>query len=147
MIEAPKDFFTMNYTIPYTTAAIAGITSHLFLFISGEWGIYAANIAAVYAGLHILLLPAFIWGLGLSRPDATSLLLGLSTSYFWGLFGSIAVYRLFFHRLKAFPGPVGHKITGFWSMKNTVFSVLRFRWHRRVQKFHSRYGDFIRIRK
>ncbi len=135
----------MSYTVVCATAAVAGVTSHLFVFINGEWGIYAPNVAATYTGLHVLLLPALIWGLNISPSDGVALLASLSTGYFGGLFGSVAVYRLFFHRLRSFPGPIGCKITGFWSMKNTIISRNKFRWHVKVQNFHKEHGDFVRI--
>ena len=129
----------------YATAAEAGIASHLFFFIDGEWGIYAPNVAAVFAGLHVLLLSVLAWGFQLRLVEAISFLAKLSTGYFGGLLGSIAVYRLFFHRLKSFPGPLGCKISGFWSMKNTIVSRNKFRWHIKVQNFHKEHGDFVRI--
>jgi hypothetical protein len=139
------EFPSIDYTIPCTTAAIAGVTSHLFLFIKGEWDTYAPHIAASYAALHACGLAALIWGFGLSRFDAGVVLFALSTSYCWGLFTSMTIYRLFFHRLKTFPGPIGCKITGFWSMKNTILSRNDFKWHAKVRRFHMKDGDFVRI--
>ncbi|OJK03510.1 hypothetical protein ASPACDRAFT_49664 [Aspergillus aculeatus ATCC 16872] len=58
-----------------------------------------------------------------------------------GLVLSIGVYRLCFHRLRHFPGPIGSKVSRFYDAylagRNVQYNV-------EIEKLHKQYGDFIR---
>lgn len=60
--------------------------------------------------------------------------------YAIALFGSIFIYRVFFHRLNNFPGPRLAKVSKLWNVvkasKSTNFRLM--------EDLHDRYGDFIR---
>lgn len=67
----------------------------------------------------------------------------ISSLYFLGLFSSITVYRLFFHRLSRFPGPFAAKITklyGPWLSRNGKMHIEHI-------KLFEKYGDIVRIGK
>lgn len=53
---------------------------------------------------------------------------------------STVVYRLFFHRLRNFPGPFGAKVSKFygWYMSRNL------QYHFEVEKLHKQYGDVVR---
>lgn len=57
---------------------------------------------------------------------------------------SIGVYRLFFHRLRNFPGPWGAKLSRFYAV-NLASKGLQY--HLQLEKLHKQYGDFIRTGK
>ncbi|KIW88830.1 uncharacterized protein Z519_10314 [Cladophialophora bantiana CBS 173.52] len=59
-----------------------------------------------------------------------------------GVYGSIAIYRLFFHRLRKFPGPWGAKLSRFWALKRSMKKV---QFNYEVEALHKQYGDFVRI--
>ncbi|PWY96139.1 cytochrome P450 [Aspergillus sclerotioniger CBS 115572] len=59
-----------------------------------------------------------------------------------GLFGNIVLYRLFFHRLRNVPGPVGARISRFYAAYQTFKHA---QMHRHVQSLHQKYGDVVRI--
>lgn len=67
----------------------------------------------------------------------------LNLSFDIGLFGSIGIYRLLFHPLRAYPGPFGAKLTAFHSMKATIAGR---QCHKKTYELHRKYGDFVRIR-
>ena len=122
-------------------AAAAGILSHLLVFIRNEHHIQAPLLFRLYSLLSLFLFvgEARIWDLNQSGQAAkTSALLVLS--YGVSLFISIAVYRLFFHRLRKFPGPVGARVSKFWHVGKLLgrpnFKVL--------DELHQQYGDFVR---
>lgn len=54
---------------------------------------------------------------------------------------SIFVYRIFFHRLRAFPGPFWARVTKLWTCK----IHLRGEYHRETAKLHEKYGDIVRV--
>ncbi|CAH0051225.1 unnamed protein product, partial [Clonostachys solani] len=114
---------------------ILGVTLHLGLFIRGEWGLYAASVASGHAVLFALVLarqlviaPA-LWYVS-AIPIA---------AYLFGLLASMTVYRLFFHRLRSFPGPRLAAVTKLWHM-----------WKCRTAQNHlvldslRHYGPFVR---
>ncbi|KIW74868.1 hypothetical protein Z517_11638 [Fonsecaea pedrosoi CBS 271.37] len=59
-----------------------------------------------------------------------------------GVYGSIAIYRLFFHRLRKFPGPWGAKLSRFWALRRSMKKV---QFNYEVEALHKQYGDFVRI--
>ncbi|GME55174.1 putative benzoate 4-monooxygenase cytochrome p450 [Neofusicoccum parvum] len=125
-------------------AAAVGVSLHLCLFIRGEWERHVPILLAIVITgpimLNVLLL--VIYNLSLARAIVTTILLVGSLNA--GLFTSITTYRLFFHPLNKFPGPVGARITGFWSIWQSIRTD--YKWHLKVQQLHEEYGDFVRIR-
>lgn len=58
-----------------------------------------------------------------------------------GTFVSMVVYRLFFHRLRKFPGPWAAKVSKFYGASLAAKTV---QYHKDVARMHEQYGDFIR---
>ncbi|KUI63677.1 Tryprostatin B 6-hydroxylase [Cytospora mali] len=54
---------------------------------------------------------------------------------------SISVYRVLFHRCRSFPGPLGVKISKFWT---AYLASRNIQYYKELDKFHSTYGDFVR---
>ncbi|TVY32808.1 Cytochrome P450 monooxygenase [Lachnellula subtilissima] len=58
-----------------------------------------------------------------------------------GLYLMHAVYNLYFHPLRSFPGPIYGKVTGFWYISKIIqgnsFLV--------IKRLHDQYGDVVRI--
>lgn len=54
---------------------------------------------------------------------------------------SIGIYRLLFHRCGRFPGPLGAKLSHFWS---SYTSSKNFQYHKELDQMHAKYGDFVR---
>ncbi|KAF2450629.1 hypothetical protein P171DRAFT_426956 [Karstenula rhodostoma CBS 690.94] len=63
------------------------------------------------------------------------------TSFNTALLGSIGIYRLLFHRLRKFPGPVGAKITKFHATRLAAKDV---QYYKELAKMHEKYGDIVR---
>lgn len=59
-----------------------------------------------------------------------------------GLFSSMFAYRLFFHPLKRFPGPLAARVTALWIVKENIPDLL---FYRELRTLHQKYGDFVRI--
>ncbi|OJD31749.1 high nitrogen upregulated cytochrome p450 monooxygenase 1 [Diplodia corticola] len=131
-----------NPLSPALCAAAAGVLLHLGVFIRGEWEKYVAQLALLQVTGPLVVLGSLVAFLGqpLSQAAATAAL--LTASFNVGLYGSISVYRLFFHPLRRFYGPTGGKLTSLWAMKET-FPDLKF--YVKLQKLHQDHGDFIRF--
>ena len=66
-----------------------------------------------------------------------------STCYLSSLFTSIVVYRLFFHRLRAFPGPVLAQSSKLWH----AWQGRHSKNHLLLDQLYHHYGDFVRTGK
>ena len=123
-----------------STAVVAGITSHILIFINGEFHMQAPKIFlnSVLTVSAIILFQAWkngdIW-----YGAKLGTILGLT--YGFSLFMSIIVYRLCFHRLRKFPGPVLAKISKLWH----VVRLIQEPNFRLLDKLHHQYGDIVRI--
>ncbi|DAA77848.1 TPA_exp: putative Cytochrome P450 monooxygenase [Trichophyton benhamiae CBS 112371] len=124
-------------------AAAAGLLSHWQLFLRGEWERHTPAVAAVYSLVAAGLLAAFWLVQRLPLLDSLWALAVLAAVYALSLFASISIYRLCFHSLKQFPGPVAAKLSGFWSV---ACALPQFKFHEAVQALHAEHGDFVRIR-
>ena len=60
--------------------------------------------------------------------------------YLFSLFGSIVTYRLFFHRLRHFPGPKMAAASKLWH----VWKCRASRGHHVLNEIHDQYGTFVR---
>ncbi|KAF2458353.1 cytochrome P450 monooxygenase-like protein [Lineolata rhizophorae] len=120
-------------------SAIAGVVAHLAIFIRGEWHL---RVPRVVAG-HV----ALVWAVWFFMPrlsenivDRERTCAWIFTSYLISLFSSITIYRLFFHRLKRFPGPKLAAVTKFWH----VFQARDSLNYLLQQELHKKYGTIVR---
>lgn len=125
---------------PLLLALILGIASHHSIFIRGELNDYADRILfAFLAGYTFLIvIESSLEDSLVSGLLAATVLFAL---FQIGLCGSILTYRLFFHRLRSFPGSYFDAASN-WS---AVFRARsRNQYHLELASLHERYGDFVR---
>jgi hypothetical protein len=125
---------------PCAIAAAAGISSHLLYFIRGEHHQYAHRwITRVLTGIATLSLVI----LHFTRYQVlltTILTILLTISYFVGLYTSMGVYRMFFHPLRKFTGPL-------WAPLSNIYHSYIIRKSDNylvMKKLHEQYGPIIR---
>jgi len=126
--------------VPWLAAsAIAGVAAHYGLFIRGEWHLCVPKIVFGHIALACV-----VWSLipNVSHNQADHFRVCASTfaCYLGSLFSSIAIYRLFFHRLRRFPGPKLAAVTKFWH----VFAARSSTNYLVMQKMHEKYGKLVR---
>lgn len=129
--------------IPVYLASSLGIISHVFYFIQGEHHINAPQIfrgyiiscICVYVACRVSQLEEYSTAL-----PATALLVSV---YAGSLLGSIAVYRIFFHRTGAFSGPFLARVTKFYH----TFKARNSDQHLWLDHLHEKYGDYVRTGK
>ncbi|KAL2043852.1 hypothetical protein N7G274_003372 [Stereocaulon virgatum] len=122
-------------------AAALGVSSHLLLFIRGEHH----EEGPLWLGLYLLIaLVIFVGQMMIGHvyaQDAALAVLWVMTSFSTSLFTSILIYRIFFHRLRSFPGPFLAKTTKFWHVSKVARRSDNFR---QLDSLYHRYGEFVR---
>ena len=120
--------------------AVAGIISHLAIFVRGEWHLSAPALCIIYI-LLINLVICLRLGSVLDNADQTIATLPITLlAYPTGLFTSMVSYRLFFHPLREFPGPRLAAVSKLWHLsklwdgKNHMF----------LETLRRKYGDIVR---
>jgi len=118
----------MDNLIHALIGAALGIALHRTLFIHGEWHVHAPQIVLYHL--------AYFTFVSIILTNAQWMI----TGYIIALFSSITIYRIFFHRLRHFPGPIWARITKIWhawqARHRTNYLLL--------EKLHNQYGDFVR---
>ncbi|KAK5627594.1 hypothetical protein RRF57_003309 [Xylaria bambusicola] len=120
-------------------AIAAGVAAHHGVFRHGEWHLHGPHIIAS----HLVLGAATAYYLSYF-DDALTAVLGrlavLATAYLGGLFSSMTIYRLYFHRLSRFRGPRLAAITKLWH----VWQVKDSTNYLFQQKIYEKYGTIVR---
>lgn len=120
--------------------ALAGIVCHLGYFIRGE---HHQRIVQWF-GVSVLI-PTAAWVAAVNRglPVRTALVQTLSaySIFVLSLGSSVAGYRLLWHPLSRFPGPVLQRLSSVF----TVLGLKNFNNHFQLARLHQQYGDFVRI--
>jgi hypothetical protein len=125
-----------SVTLPF----LLGVSMHHVVFIHGEWHNYAPSIVIGHFSFFIFLL-AFEIVLGSEIVIQTVVDAAVPASiYLLGLFLSIGVYRLFFHRLRAFPGSRLASLSKLWH----VWICRTSKGHRVLQSWRQQYGSIVR---
>ncbi|KAI0466717.1 cytochrome P450 [Xylaria cf. heliscus] len=130
----------MDYLI-LTAASAAGVISHLKFFRVGEHHMYGPQyvLGAILAFAISAIVQSRLFQL--SNHAAVLRTFALAASYFVGLYSSLVIYRIFFHPLKKFPGPLGFKVSSTWFMTHLMGRDA----FRQLLKLHQQHGNFVRI--
>lgn len=126
------------------SAAILGVVLHISVFRNIEVELYLYSFLGLYLAAMLGIGYAYLSLIEFSIIESLTRVLLLAASFNAGLILSIAIYRLFFHRLRRFPGPFGAKLSRFYSAS---LAAKNFQYYREVAKMHEKYGDFIRTGK
>jgi cytochrome P450 family 628 len=127
-------------------AFASGCILHILCYRRGEWDLLALRILQAYAALPIivsgLLHLAEIKGWQNNiRFSAASVLL-LEGAHIAGLLSSILCYRMIFHPLNRFPGPLRARVSNLYP---TYLTTKNAHLYEEVEQLHHKYGDFVRL--
>ena len=130
----------MELLTEVAVAVLAGFLSHVCYFVRGEHHLEAPTYTRIYLVLAAIGY-LFQWkahGFENSKAFAVNSL--VVSAYAGSLFTSMIIYRLFFHRLRSFPGPLMASISKLYHLWN----IRNFDQYRFMDRMHSQYGDFVR---
>ncbi|KAF2680749.1 putative benzoate 4-monooxygenase cytochrome P450 [Lentithecium fluviatile CBS 122367] len=121
------------------TAFILGVSSHIFYFRRGEHHMSGPWLAACVPFSWTLIAVLRLRNESpISAVRGSTLLLGI---YAASLYGSIIIYRVVFHPLRHFPGPILARVSKFWH----VFKLSDLQNQLLLEDLHQQYGDIVRI--
>lgn len=129
---------------PLSTAFALGILIHGLIFQNIELDIYIPHLLVISICAIAGLSYAHISLTNLSVSGAISRTVTEGTCFIIGLFTSMVVYRLFFHRIRKFRGPIWARVSRFYAVYLAAKNV---QYHVELRKLHAQYGDFIRTGK
>ncbi|KAI0485117.1 cytochrome P450 [Xylariaceae sp. FL0804] len=127
----------MTPVLPQVVAPFClGVLLHLALFIRGEWHLHAAGIFLAHAFVFALLLARQL----VSAPGTCYGVVLLFLVYLCGLLISMSLYRVYFHRLRSFPGPRLAALSKLWH----VWLCRNAQNHLVLDSWRLQYGTFVR---
>ena len=130
----------LTMPLQFFIAIILGILAHHGVFIKGKWHLRAPALVMFHIAFIFLTWGVRTWKHPVERYGSLLTAIELFGWYLMALFCSITVYRLFFHRLKHFPGPRLAVVTKLWH----VFQCRDSRNHLVLDLMHKKYGNFVR---
>ncbi|KAI1383021.1 cytochrome P450 monooxygenase-like protein [Hypoxylon trugodes] len=120
---------------------IAGVLAHNVIFIRGEWHMRISSILNGHLLVGFLVTYFTYQTIGDRNVGETLTIFAAATaSYLTALFGSMIVYRLFFHQLSKFPGPRLAAVSKFWH----IFNIRTSRNYLFLRRMHEKYGSYVR---
>ncbi|KAI9722768.1 MAG: hypothetical protein M1828_004464 [Chrysothrix sp. TS-e1954] len=126
---------------PWLVVAVAGVAAHVLYFIKGEHHLEGPRLVGLIWIVPVLDSLAQIWTCHIPPVDAAGTSLVVTGIFLSSIYASIVTYRLFFHRLKAFPGPPLARVSKLWHFSKVVTSP---QTHKLLDKLYYEYGDFVR---
>ena len=120
-------------------ATILGLLAHHLVFIRGEWHLLAPIVASVHFVAAFLLIGIDIQLNNRVYGSNINSLVSI-ICYSISLFSSIIVYRLYFHRLRHFPGPklaAASKLWHVWQCRDSQNHLV-------LESLRQKYGSFVR---
>lgn len=124
-----------------SSAALLGVILHVSILRVIFVEQYLYTLLGLYGVAVVGILFSFISWTAFSVAEILLRTSVICISFNTGLALSIGTYRLFFHRLRRFPGPLGSKLTRFY---DTYLAAKNVQYNKEVEKLHHQYGDFIR---
>lgn len=121
---------------------IFGVTLHVFVLRRGEWDLAVPKMLATAGAAHLALSLGLVLRTEADLWSAVKTSSSLVATSILGVYLSMLVYRVAFHRLNRFPGPFLARFSNFY------FAGLTLKSHQEyveLQKLHKRYGDVVRI--
>ena len=123
-------------------AAALSSTSHYAFWVRSEFdGILYRFMPGIFLlqGMSVM----FLNYMGLTVIESGLGLGAIQTTYLVTLFASIALYRLFFHPTRIYPGPFCARLWSWWKIK--AFIDHNEQGYAVFDELHPEYGDVIRI--
>lgn len=142
-LELVNSSATNMFNLPNgTTFLLIGVSLHALALRKGEWDLAVFKIITAVAAAPLALTLSEISLHGLTFASALWRSCYLVGSLICGIYLSMTVYRVGFHRLNRFPGPFLARLSNFYI---TRVVCRRHQEFIELEKLHKQYGDVVRI--
>ncbi|CAG8114794.1 unnamed protein product [Penicillium olsonii] len=121
--------------------ASLGVLSHVSIFRTLPVEEYLLGLLGLSLVAVLTICLAYLFVAGLAALQVLTRVTIIVCSFNAGLVSSIGIYRLFFHRIRHFPGPIPSRISRFYDAYLAGRSI---QYNVEIEKLHDTYGDFIR---
>lgn len=123
-------------------SALVGFFAHFVWFVRGEHVTYAPSYVIIAFFGPPLCTAALMYYLHYTLLTAIASIFVSSVSFLATLFTSIAIYRVYLHPLRQFPGPPKARLSQFWWVSQTREKCDNFRL---LNRLHDQYGPYVRV--
>lgn len=129
--------------MPYAClAAFAfGVASHLLYFRIGEHHMLGTTYLQLFFMTCVCSAIALVYFTETRTPAALHSVLFLGITWLAGVFGSLVVYRAFFHPLNRFPGPWKARFGDLWLSSQVTGLNAYYVFY----ELHKKHGRYVRI--
>jgi hypothetical protein len=131
-----------NLGIVALGAALAGVVLHHIWFKRSEQLFYAPQYVLLLMWGPAIVATTLWYKFEFSAVRAVLVAVVGYVSFLASLYSSIAIYRLYFHPLRQFPGPPWARLTQFAHVRNVAAKCNGFKY---LDQLHAEYGDYVRI--
>lgn len=123
-------------------AAAMGPISHYSLWVRFE---FDGTLHRFLPGIFFFQALSFLYlnYTGLTVIESTWVFVAIQITYLVSTFASIALYRLFFHPTRIYPGPFWARLWSWWKIK--AFIDHDEQGYAVFHDLHQKYGDVVRI--
>lgn len=139
-LEGLRSFLDVNLTQTAISGASMGVLLHITIMRAVEVENFLFQFIGLLSTLAFTLFTGYLAS-GFPLADSIKRVLLFNSGFYLALFCSIVIYRLFFHRLRHFPGPFGAKVSRFYTAS---IASKKIQYYKEVDKLHQEYGDFVR---
>lgn len=136
-LKAPMD---ISYIQASTSGALLGVLLHITILQRFEIENFLLEFLSLWSSTTVAIAAAFLAN-GTHVIESSKRVVVFNTSFYIALFSSITIYRVLYHRLARFPGPLGAKISRFYTAS---LAYKRIQYYKEVDQLHHKYGDFVR---
>jgi hypothetical protein len=105
------------------SAAGFGVLFHHSVLRNVEVDIFIYHFLALFISATICLAFTYMSIKDFTIIQALFRTTSVVIAFYTGIIFSIGIYRLFFHRLRSFPGPLGAKLTRFYAVRKASKNV------------------------
>ncbi|KAJ5365702.1 hypothetical protein N7517_008588 [Penicillium concentricum] len=140
-VEGLDGAFSADFLSLGLSAVGLGVISHVSIFRTLPVEEYLYGLLGLYIVSLCLITLAYISVTNLALLQVLIRVGWIAFTFNVALTSSIGIYRLFFHRLHHFPGPVLSKLSRFY---DAYLAGKNVQYNMEIEKLHDTYGDFIR---
>jgi len=132
----------INYGSPLPALVALGVLSHLAVFIRID-----SISRGPLLGLTLLITPSILYSALCYFMAIGYIGIAITTAKWYGCYVagvllSMLIYRVFFHRLRHYPGPFIDRLT---QLAHVWHVSKRIDHYKRLDKLHKQYGEFVRV--